>query len=664
MYCALYDGKMSLFDMIKLDNLEEFSKLSDKFTTIQLDEKKSDGYTLFILACKLHRYAIIKKLLQKNVDPFLVNNDGKTGLDILTDGPLNHDIVEIINYVFEDKSSEIKLIKEITTEPLKIMVIGEGTYGKVWSTNLPIVIKEYKINRNVLYNLMIELSTIRKINKYYDDVTPDIKKIKFTHGKYNVYFDKLKCTLDNIIRIYDDFETSEKIKIYKNIFSQLLMCIEKIHKIGILHCDLKSKNIMLNNDNKIRLIDFGLSHHFNYCPSIPARKNIISTQYVESLDSFTLTGFVENYDKKSYHSDIFSLGMIFFECITLNKLCSHHYINGKFYKYEKIKKNIYEIDYSTLKKMTDFSDDYVDLLKIMLNFHGTNRWLSSELLQHKFFGGIKSYENRYDSAMTLSLYGGSFRCTKYTDQIIKKKLYEMCYFENIHNAHINEYFDDIVELTNPNITNKFYMILADWLLAVMKKFNTDYIDIIINTLSLIYNFINHIEHKKFLQGYGIAFYYIILEMYWNGLNINDLIFVSANAYTNNEIDAFIQKICLNGVIELKSINLHITYITTKLEIIGIDTNDLYEYLCKKILLYVIFRHKIIIQKRTIWDIVQALFYGYYTNHTECNFEFLTMPNNDPFINELNELPIMNNYIRDVVKCDGFGEIEKLYRSTT
>lgn len=44
-----------------------------------------------------------------------------------------------------------------------------------------------------------------------------------------------------------------------NIGSQLIAILEHVHTKNIIHRDLKPQNIMLDKNNKVYLVDFGIS---------------------------------------------------------------------------------------------------------------------------------------------------------------------------------------------------------------------------------------------------------------------------------------------------------------------------------------------------------------------------------------------------------------------
>lgn len=46
------------------------------------------------------------------------------------------------------------------------------------------------------------------------------------------------------------------------IFQQLISAVEYLHCVGIAHRDIKPENILLDYQNNVKLIDFGLSNFY------------------------------------------------------------------------------------------------------------------------------------------------------------------------------------------------------------------------------------------------------------------------------------------------------------------------------------------------------------------------------------------------------------------
>lgn len=56
------------------------------------------------------------------------------------------------------------------------------------------------------------------------------------------------------------------------IFYQLLRTIRYLHSQGVVHRDIKAENIMIDQEDNIKLIDFGLSKK-----SMPSKDNCLKT---------------------------------------------------------------------------------------------------------------------------------------------------------------------------------------------------------------------------------------------------------------------------------------------------------------------------------------------------------------------------------------------------
>jgi serine/threonine-protein kinase PpkA len=93
---------------------------------------------------------------------------------------------------------------------------------------------------------------------------------------------------------------------------QIASALEAIHSVGILHRDLKPANVMLRADGSLSLIDFGLAKTEQEDTSLTGTREIFGTPYYMSPEQ----GHAEDIDARS---DIYSLGVIFYEMLTGKK---------------------------------------------------------------------------------------------------------------------------------------------------------------------------------------------------------------------------------------------------------------------------------------------------------------------------------------------------------
>ena len=89
-----------------------------------------------------------------------------------------------------------------------------------------------------------------------------VKSYDMFEDSQNIYFiyEYIKgCDLKSYYMKYN--EKNEKIKSNTliNLSSQIIKCINFLHSYGIIHRDIKHTNILINEKNTIKIIDFGLS---------------------------------------------------------------------------------------------------------------------------------------------------------------------------------------------------------------------------------------------------------------------------------------------------------------------------------------------------------------------------------------------------------------------
>lgn len=190
------------------------------------------------------------------------------------------------------RKRECKILKHIKNDNGKLISLIEFDNKKY-------ILKKIINNDQTLINMLRNETVI--LNKLkYANVTPKLYNYSFTENNHYIIIELIKGrTLNNL-----------NIKGWKERVSLMLKitaAVRKIHSLGIIHCDLKPDNIIVDTDNNIKLIDFGIAinndkHYFkgygniNYCSRSQALK--------ERID---------------FDSDLYSLGIIFYE-LMCNKL--------------------------------------------------------------------------------------------------------------------------------------------------------------------------------------------------------------------------------------------------------------------------------------------------------------------------------------------------------
>lgn len=97
-----------------------------------------------------------------------------------------------------------------------------------------------------------------------------------------------------------------------NFLRQIASALSAVHAKGVLHRDLKPGNIILRKDGSLALIDFGLAKRAKLESEITDKGEIFGTPYYMSPEQ----GHGNDVDQRS---DIYSLGVVFYEMLTGDK---------------------------------------------------------------------------------------------------------------------------------------------------------------------------------------------------------------------------------------------------------------------------------------------------------------------------------------------------------
>lgn len=191
--------------------------------------------------------------------------------------------------MIEDIKREYQVVKEITKE--------ENKYIWILSKNNEFFLLKGTPNKDnfTRKSLINEVNALIKLQK--SGVVPILYKCQF--NEQDNYF---VCQFIKGLRLNKLQFTNEKQKYM--VMLKVLQAVEKIHKCWVIHGDLKPENIIMTQDKHIFIIDYGIS--------INDGKN-----YFEGYGSVPYCSY-EQLTKQplTYQTDIYSLGIIFYELMT------------------------------------------------------------------------------------------------------------------------------------------------------------------------------------------------------------------------------------------------------------------------------------------------------------------------------------------------------------
>lgn len=212
-------------------------------------------------------------------------------------------------YVYENiiKRKESKIISHYEL----INLIGEGGMGKVYKA-IDITNKNIVALKVLNPDLVTDVENRKRLTNEGQILSQFnnkniVKVYEIGESKDNVFI-SMEFLQGGTLHEYVKKNHSLSFEQIKKISLEICNGLKAVHDKDIVHRDFKTNNIMLDENNNIRIMDFGLSKS-SLLTKLTSKGTLLGTLGYISPEQITNT----NVDKRS---DIFSLGVIIYELCT------------------------------------------------------------------------------------------------------------------------------------------------------------------------------------------------------------------------------------------------------------------------------------------------------------------------------------------------------------
>ncbi|CAI2370471.1 unnamed protein product [Moneuplotes crassus] len=281
------------------------------------------------------------------------------------------------NFMTESADSSKQSVAVTLKSFTVVKIIGEGAYGKVYLVK--------KIDTGILYAMKVirksgissrkdkeQVLTEKDITQQID--SPFIVKLHFSFQSETKFFLILDFMDAGDLCYHIVHKRRIKEPLTTKISAQILLGLKCLHENNILYRDLKPMNILLDQDYRVKLTDFGLSKKDRQEDAPESRHSICGTlQYIAPEVALG----------KDYHFaiDWWSFGVILYEMIS-----------GKLpFDSNERKIIVQKIISSKIKFGRRFTPQAQDLISKLLNTDPDERLGTKgaeEVMEHAFFKDI------------------------------------------------------------------------------------------------------------------------------------------------------------------------------------------------------------------------------------------------------------------------------------
>ncbi|KAK9727648.1 kinase that interacts with cdc31p [Basidiobolus ranarum] len=265
---------------------------------------------------------------------------------------------------------------KVSTLYVKKNLVGRGAYGKVYKgieakTGKVIAIKILDLDSDDdVTDIQREINLLSQLKR------SDSQNITKYHGSY-LEGTKLWIIMDyaagGSIRDFMEFSRIEE-KYIALIAKEVLMALSYLHKTGIIHRDIKAANILLTEEGRVQLCDFGVARQISL--NSFKRYSFVGTPYWMAPE------VIQQGSKYDFKADIWSFGITLFEIATGNPPYADQNPKRALYLIPRNKPIQLEGNFSSILK---------EFIRLCLANDPNDRPSADELMKTKFIKSASKY---------------------------------------------------------------------------------------------------------------------------------------------------------------------------------------------------------------------------------------------------------------------------------
>lgn len=197
-------------------------------------------------------------------------------------------------------SNKYKIIKELSKTNFSIIYLANDKIS-----DKPVVIKE--LNFDLSYQRE-KITFIRREAEYLQKITHKnvVKFLEYFEENNSAYL-VLEYIEGTSIDKYIKSKRLIKYDEAENIFKQMCLAILEIHKYGIIHRDIKPGNFLIDKNDVVKLIDFGIS--IDIIKQDPSSEKVYTRNFASPEQ-------ISGNEPLDIRTDIYSLGKTFYFLLT------------------------------------------------------------------------------------------------------------------------------------------------------------------------------------------------------------------------------------------------------------------------------------------------------------------------------------------------------------